>query len=205
MEQIVNDGQIKYNSSMGKVIADYAKDIRFKNYLEIGTWNGGGSTYCFAKGFENRDSSSFRFVSLEINKELYTIAKEKYNNIHYVRIENASVLKYEDFPKNINDFLELFEHVNKEWLRDDFSSLSKAKYMDFVDYIPEVVLLDGSEYLTYLEFKKLEHTTKVFILDDINTEKCKKIVEELENNSNWNKKFIEREQRNGWAVFERNI
>jgi len=203
MEQIVNDGQIKYNSSMGKVIADYAKDIRFKNYLEIGTWNGGGSTYCFAKGFENRDSSSFRFVSLEINKELYTIAKEKYNNIHYVRIENASVLKYEDFPKNINDFLELFEHVNKEWLRDDFSSLSKAKYMDFVDYIPEVVLLDGSEYLTYLEFKKLEHTTKVFILDDINTEKCKKIVEELENNSNWNKKFIEREQRNGWAVFEK--
>jgi len=200
---MINDGQIKYNDSMGQVIAEYAKDTRFKNYLEIGTWNGGGSTYCFAKGFEHRDPSSFYFVSLEINKELYAIAKEKYKNVKYIYIENASILKWEDVSKDINNLLELFENINNEWLKDDISSLSKAKYMDFVECKPEVVLLDGSEYLTYYEFKKLEPTTKVFILDDINTEKCKKIVETLEHNSSWKMKYMERNQRNGWAVFEK--
>jgi hypothetical protein len=37
MEQISNDGQIKYVSAMGQVIAQYAQDTRFKTYLEIGT------------------------------------------------------------------------------------------------------------------------------------------------------------------------
>ena len=79
-----------------------------------------------------------------------------------------------------------------------------TSYFDIEQFNPEIVLLDGSEYLTYFEYKKLESTAKVFILDDINTEKCKKIVEELENNNKWNKKFYEQDERNGWAVFERN-
>ena len=35
----MNDGQIKYNDSMGQVIAQYANDIRFRNYLEIKLWS----------------------------------------------------------------------------------------------------------------------------------------------------------------------
>jgi hypothetical protein len=201
MEQIENDGQIKYNSSMGQVISQYANDTRFTNFLEIGTWNGGGSTYCFAKGFEAR-VERFRFVSLEINEEMFNEAKEKYKNILYVNLYKARILKDQELPP-INNLLEFFEDVRYDWLKDDMTSFFKTAYFNVEQFNPEVVLLDGSEYLTYLEFKKLEHTTKVFILDDINTEKCKKIVEELENNSNWKMKFMEREQRNGWAVFEK--
>jgi predicted O-methyltransferase YrrM len=84
MEQIENDGQIKYNSSMGQVISQYANDTRFTNFLEIGTWNGGGSTYCFAKGFEAR-VERFRFVSLEINEEMFNEAKEKYKKLDFFR------------------------------------------------------------------------------------------------------------------------
>ena len=40
METIVNDGQIKYDSEMGKMIEKYSQDSRFSRYLEIGTWNG---------------------------------------------------------------------------------------------------------------------------------------------------------------------
>ena len=200
MERIKNDGQIKFDSPMGKVIAQYAKDTRFTNFLEIGTWNGGGSTYCFAKGFENR-IESFQFASLEINEEMYNEAKEKYKNISYVNLYKARILKDQELPP-INNLLEFFEDVRYDWLKDDMTSFFKTSYFDIEQFNPEVVLLDGSEYLTYLEFKKLYLTTKVFILDDINTEKCKKIVEELENNSNWIMKFYERKERNGWAVYE---
>ena len=195
-----NDGQIKYNDPMGKVISDYAKDTRFTTYLEIGTWNGGGSTYCFAKGFESR-IKPFKFASLEINNAMYNEAKSKYATIPYVHLYKARIIKDEELP-SINRLLEMFDNVNIEWLKDDMANFFKTSYFDVESYKPEVVLLDGSEYLTYLEFKKLYSFTKVFILDDICTEKCKKIVEELKHDSNWNEVYFEANQRNGWAVYE---
>jgi hypothetical protein len=195
-----NDGQIKYNDPMGKVISDYAKDSRFTRYLEIGTWNGGGSTYCFAKGFESR-LEPFKFASLEINNTMYNEAKSKYATIPYIHLFKARIIKDEELP-SINTLLEMFDNVNIEWLKDDMANFFKTSYFDVEQYKPEVVLLDGSEYLTYFEFKKLYHTTKVFILDDICTEKCKKIVEELKHDSNWNQVYFLPNQRNGWAVYE---
>jgi hypothetical protein len=197
---IVNDGQIKYDDSMGQVIAKYSQDTRFTNYLEIGTWNGGGSTYCFMKGFESR-VEPFKFASLEINNLMYTKAKEKYLNIPYVKIFNARILKNDELPP-INELLEQFQDLRHDWFKEDMNNFFTTAYFDVEDFKPEVVLLDGSEYLTYYEFKKLEPTTKVFILDDINTDKCRKIVEELSNNPNWKLKHSEPTQRNGWAAFE---
>ena len=201
MESIDNTGQIKYTSPMGQVIASYAQDIRFKDYLEIGTWNGGGSTYCFAKGFETRVSPFF-FITLEINKDLYKIAKDTYKNIPYVNVQHGSIINSE-MVNNKNMLLEPFESVNIEWLKEDVRNVVTSTYFDFKDFIPEVVLLDGSEYLTYFEFKKLYNSTKVFILDDINTEKCKKIVEELDVSSDWIMKHKVVSERNGWAVYEK--
>jgi len=201
MEQISNDGQIKYDSGMGRVIAQYAQDTRFTNYLEIGTWNGGGSTYCFAKGFESR-TDPFFFLTLEVNRELYDIAKEKYRTVPYVNLEHGSIISSE-MVNDKNSLLEPFESVNIEWLKEDIRNVCVAKQIEFVDTVPEVVLLDGSEYLTYFEFLKLQDTTKVFILDDINTEKCKKIVEELDSSELWKLVHKVTSERNGWAVYEK--
>lgn len=201
MERVDNDGQIKYDSDMGKVIAEYAQDTRFTNYLEIGTWNGGGSTYCFAKGFEKR-TAPFFFLTLEVNKDFYDIAKEKYSAIPYVHLEHGSIISSELICDK-NRLLEPFESVNIEWLKQDVRNVCMAKLISLVDTIPEVVLLDGSEYLTYFEYKKLVDSTKVFILDDINTEKCKKIIEELDNSDNWKVVHKITSERNGWAVYEK--
>jgi len=198
--ELVNDGQIKYDDPMGKIIAQYSQDTRFSKYLEIGTWNGGGSTYCFAKGFGSR-VQPFNFASLEINEEMYNEAKSKYASIPYIHLFKARIMKDEELPP-INELLEMFESVNTKWLRDDMASFFKTSYFDVESYKPEVVLLDGSEYLTYFEFKKLYNSTKVFILDDINTEKCKRVVEELKSSTKWKEVYFEPSQRNGWAVYE---
>ena len=83
--------------------------------------------------------------------------------------------------------------------------MCNSKYIDISNSIPEVVLLDGSEYLTYFEFLKLHDTTKLFILDDINTEKCKKIVKILDDSKLWICKHKVVSERNGWAVYEKKI
>ena len=201
MESIDNTGQIKYTSPMGQVIDAYAQDTRFKNYLEIGTWNGGGSTYCFAKGFETRVAPFF-FITLEIDEAKYNEANEKYKDVPYIQIEHGSIIT-EEMISNLDSLLEPFESVNMEWLKEDVRNVLTSKYVDLNGFIPEVVLLDGSEYLTYFEFKKLYESTKVFILDDINTEKCKKIVEELDSSNDWITKHKVTSERNGWAVYEK--
>ena len=203
MDNVQNDGQIKYNDTMGQIIASYARDIRFKSYLEIGTWNGGGSTYCFAKGFENR-KEPFYFLTLEINKEKFEEAKEKYKNISYVHLLHGSIISISDVS-NIKKqtLLELFSDINIGWFREDLDNLKNVSHVKFDNSSPEVVLLDGSEYLTYFEFQKLHNTTKVFILDDINTEKCKAIVSELNKNIQWKQVYFTPNERNGWAVYER--
>ena len=120
---ILNDGQIQYDDPMGQVIAAYAKDTRYSKYLEIGTWNGGGSTYCFMKGFEEREKKHlFNFTSLEINEQMYSEAKEKYKNIDYINLFLGRILTDNEVP-DINTILETFESVNIEWLRNDINNL----------------------------------------------------------------------------------
>jgi len=205
-----NDGQIKYDSAIGQVIAQYAQDTRFKTYLEIGTWNGGGSTYCFAKGFGHR-VEQFYFLTLEVDEEKYNEAKEKYKNISYINLERGTILTPEEigldsFEKTVSYFQKFFSNLQVKWLVSDIQNIfSGSKLISLVDFIPEVVLLDGSEYLTYFEFLKLQDKTKVFILDDTNTEKCMKIVEELDASSEWIMKHKVTTERNGWAVYEKEI
>ena len=60
-------GQI-CNDYFSECIEKYASDCSFKNYLEIGTWNGLGSTKAFNNGFIKR-IDDYKFYSLECNKD----------------------------------------------------------------------------------------------------------------------------------------
>ena len=65
----------------------------------------------------------------------------------------------------------------------------------------DVVLLDGGEFTTYYEFQMLKDRSKIIILDDINTDKCKLIVKEIESAPElW--KIIKKDttSRNGYLI-----
>jgi len=60
-----NTGQISNNSFSTEIIK-YASDTKYKTFLEIGTWNGLGSTRSFSDGFKNR-TDDYIFYILECN------------------------------------------------------------------------------------------------------------------------------------------
>ena len=62
-----NTGQID-NDTFSKEITEYASNTKYKTFLEIGTWNGLGSTRAFSNGFKSRNDD-YIFYSLECNKE----------------------------------------------------------------------------------------------------------------------------------------
>jgi hypothetical protein len=61
-----NLGQI-CNDDFSNEIIKYASDLQYKTFLEIGTWNGLGSTKAFSKGFMNR-TDDYVFIALNVIK-----------------------------------------------------------------------------------------------------------------------------------------
>ena len=199
-----NVGQINREHDIGKIIYNYATDNNLVNFLEIGTWNGLGSTKCFIEGFKNRNTK-FNFYSLECNIDKYNFAKKLYENIENVHILNEVILN--EMPSDMYDIFPILltNKMFKSWNDVDFENMKNKNLFLNRDDIPDfydVILLDGGEFTTYYEFNKLKDKCKFLFLDDTNTNKCTKIVEEIKSSNNW-KILLESNERNGVLVCER--
>jgi hypothetical protein len=196
-----NKGQI-CNNSFSKEIELYASNVNYKTYLEIGTWNGLGSTKAFVNGFNNRDD--YIFYSLECNKDKSLDAKKLYNN------DKIHILNEVIWNEEPADFYKIFPQcltndLYKKWNEIDIINMKNCNLFLNRPNLPtlfDVVLLDGGEFTTYHEFQILKNKCKILLLDDTNSFKCKLIVEEIENNKSW-KIIKQNNERNGFLIAEK--
>jgi hypothetical protein len=199
-----NIGQISLNTKLGGFLFSSALNMYINNFLEIGTWNGLGSTKCFIDGFKNR-LTSFKFYSLECNSEKSEYARKLYQNIDNVYILNEVLLN--EMPKDINEvFPILLENSTYSYWNDiDFNNMKNKKLFFERNDLPKVfdlILLDGGEFTTWYEYNMIKDKCKILVLDDTNTFKCKKIVEDIRENNKWNI-LLESNERNGILICER--
>jgi hypothetical protein len=197
-----NVGQIN-NDSFSSEITKYASDFAYKSFLEIGTWNGLGSTRAFANGFKNRND--YVFYSLECNKDKSMDAALLYADNKNIHILNEVIWNeepsnfYTIFPQCLSD------SMYKHWNEVDLINMKKCDLFLKRSNLPnifDVLLLDGGEFTTYYEFQILKNRCKILMLDDINTDKCKLIVNEIESDPSW--KIIKKEMtRNGFLIAEK--
>jgi hypothetical protein len=196
-------GQIS-NDSFSDEITKYASNTNYKTFLEIGTWNGLGSTKAFSNGFSNRNDD-YVFYSLECNKEKSMEAAKL-----YVGNDNIHILNEVIWNEEPSDFYDIFpqclnNETYKHWNEVDIINMKQCDLFLNRTNLPQifdVLLLDGGEFTTYYEFQILKHRCKILMLDDINVDKCKLIVKEIKNDKSW--KIIKEEHtRNGYLIAER--
>ena len=197
-----NIGQI-CNDRFSELIREFSKDLANKTFLEIGTWNGLGSTKQFVDMLKTR-SDDYIFYSLECNSDKCNDARNLYVSEKQVIILNEVL--FNDEPSNFYEIFPqcLLNEMYKEWHRVDMENMKKCEiFLERTD-LPElfdVVLLDGGEFTTYFEYQLIKDRCKYLLLDDINVTKCTKIVEEIKGEPDkW--KIIEenRHSRNGFMV-----
>lgn len=197
-------GQIS-NDSFSMEITKYASNPNYKTFLEIGTWNGMGSTRAFSNGFRNRTENDYVFYSLECNIEKCMEAVKLYTHNHNMHILNEVIWNEE--PR---DFYNIFPQcltnkMYKHWNEVDIITMKKCNLFLDRPNLPEVfdvLLLDGGEFTTYYEFQLLKNRCKILMLDDINTDKCKLIVEELKSDKCW--RILKCQNvRNGYLIAEK--
>jgi hypothetical protein len=199
MIHVENTGQVRLTQELGQWISRYASDERFSSYVEIGTWNGRGSTCCFYDGFMKRQSP-YSLQSYEISESRVKEASQVWKDIPSIQILHGRVLQNGECP-TIERVKELFPNMTTAWHTEDIENFWSAPYVPMKT--PEVVLLDGAEYLTHFEFEvmKSEKSIRVFLLDDVYTDKCPRIFAYLQSHPEW-RCVAQGTDRNGWAVFE---
>ena len=197
-------GQINLDSSLGRLLANLAKT--HNSIVEIGTWNGQGSTQCILSTLLTRLDQSWHFTSLECNETMFQQAMQCWNNKITVEQQQqvefllGTILNLKDLPSL--DILEKQHGFVQEWYEQDITWLKQTvNHLDKLPATIDLLILDGGEYTTYSEWQLLKSRVTTVVLDDTKTCKCRDIYQELHQDQDWLVVADHPNDRNGWAVF----
>jgi hypothetical protein len=201
-----NLGQISANDKCGQTLIHYVRTNQLANIVDIGTWNGMGSTLCFLVGLQGNTTT--KLITLEINREKVENAKKNLQpyigttNIDFVWGSVISSDEIVDMPTIFPEFVANTEF--QRWHSIDVANIDASP--NVLDRIPETIdfiLFDGGEFTTYYEFMKLfPRCVKFIALDDVLVSKCAKIRAFLSAHSEWAEiQFVN--YRNGFSLFQK--
>lgn len=205
-------GQITRDSPFGQQLYNLARTPGApRMWLEIGTWNGLGTTTCILDGFAERLGEEPQLASVEIDPVLFDAAAANLKShaargrveFYQGKLMPYSMTPAASFPSP-SDLGEAEQKQPHFFLHYDRERALYADAFPFLPpFMPEVAVLDGGEYSGYLDWLHLPKSDLRYLcLDDANTTKNKKVISEL--GSEWN--CIARgNDRNGWAIYKRII
>ena len=195
-------GQIQINSEAGKWISKLCNEQDVHNIVEIGTWNGMGSTLC---AYEAIKQTNKKLFSLEINNEMHEIAKKNYLEKNEVSLFLGKITD-ETIDLNSLDssfFSDFSIEIKKLWKQKDVKNLEGCQNVlsllpDKIDFL----ILDGGEFTTFYEFQILKKRSSIIFLDDVNKPCIKNFLtrQELLKTSNLIHENLK--DRNGYSIFK---
>lgn len=205
-------GEINSIDKFGRIIIDIVKKYNLQKVLEIGSWDGTGSTQCFIQGMKGLKNPDL--TCIEIKEERYKQLVENTQQYPWVKCINQTTISLKALIDN--DFEELwsspYNHIQSEkalaesWYREDIDSITQSTtgFLEIDDTFYDGVLIDGSEFFGYSEFLLVKDRCNVLFLDDYYSAfKTRRAAEELNKDSNWKCIAGDRYTRNGFAVFLR--
>jgi hypothetical protein len=199
-------GQINYEfDELGRYIVDLCKNPEIKTIVEIGTWNGLGTTRCILHGLKESNKVDYNVYSLECWPDMHATAiknnaaniSDRFQIIHgKIADENLLTSWFDDSILNTEQ---------KGWLREDKERMAQtpnvlAQIPNQIDFL----ILDGGEFSTYLEWQILKDRFIYCALDDTRELKCSKIREEVYNDSHLYEVIADdTAAKNGFMVFKK--
>lgn len=189
-------GQMLPTTERGILIKKLITKYKPETIVEIGTWKGMGSTMCILESINYKCN----FISFESNKSFYEIAKTNLiNYLDKVELIYGTLVSVDDILNFLSD--KTLNNEQQSWLKEDIEWIEKCEIV--FDKIPQKIdflLLDGGEFSTYPEWKKLKSRTYIVALDDIRVLKTSKIYSELISDDEY-ELINEVNEGNGFAIF----
>lgn len=205
-------GQIHMGTGFGKNLYKLVLENNFKNIVDVGTWNGLGTTSCILKALDTKQAFDTNLYTVELYQSMVEQAMinlSKYLDKFNIHILHGKIC-------NIDEVYDWFDHSSIDFVNDEHAKLWYHKDMQLlkqannvIDLLPESIdflVLDGGEYSTYPEWQKLKNRTKFFALDDTNILKCSRIRQEiLSHPEEYQIVYDITTERNGYLIGCRNV
>ncbi|MCF7728843.1 MAG: hypothetical protein K9M81_00585 [Chthoniobacterales bacterium] len=206
--------EILLNDSFGKAIYSTIRDYKFTSCLEIGSFNGDGSTQVLIAALSR--ASNPKLVCLESNPERFK--KLIRNTKDYPWVKNIcdstislASLTISDFDHDIwqscfNKLQFSYEQVSSWWKQDiEFLKNIESGYLESNDESFDVCLIDGGEFCAYDEFRIVKDRVQCLMLDDVfRAFKNNRVHRELLEDKEWKLIYEDPTIRNGASIFVRN-
>jgi hypothetical protein len=206
-------GEINTYDEFGQTIIDVVRKNSLQTILEIGSWDGTGSTKCFIEALKKAENP--KLVCIELRKDRFEELKNNTKQYPWVECVNISTISkhtflHKNFDEVWNSPYNKIENKDKKvvqsWYEDDMNEVSKFEtgYLDNDTLFYDGVLIDGGEFFGYSEYKLVKDRTNVLFLDDYyNAFKTNQVARELLQDPDWEVIAGNRYWRNGYAVFKR--
>jgi hypothetical protein len=207
-------GEITKNDTFGRAIIDTVKKYNLCCNLEIGSWDGTGSTSCFIEGM--KDLNSPKLVCIEIQKDRYKELIANTSLYPWVTCINESTISQKNFIyKNFDEIWNgPFNKINCDrqtvemWYNEDINNISKVDvgYLEKDNTFYDGILIDGGEFFGYSEYLLVKNRCNVLFLDDYYSAfKTRQIAEELIKDTAWEAIAGNKHLRQGFAIFKRRV
>jgi hypothetical protein len=195
-------GQVNLDDEAGIHIKKICERTDVKTIVEIGTWNGRGSTLCVYEAIKNTEK---KLISLETWKEMYDVAFDFYQDKKEVSIINGFISdNLLDF--NLLDdlfFTDYDKNLKLSWYNEDLKNINNCK--NVLDQIPEKIdflILDGGEYSSWDEYLILKDRSKIIFLDDTRPPTIKNFMAREDLLKTRKVIVDDLYNRNGYCIFE---
>jgi len=209
--------EITDKDAFGRAITSTVLTYRIYKVLEIGAFDGDGSTLILARSLRTKGEDRVRLTSLEYSSTRFANLKRNTRNLPFVEPVNKSSIGKDsftawDFEQDVwnsgyNGLLYPKQQV-RQWHAEDVRALKKTQegYLDGSQEMGpwDAVLLDGGEFAGYDEFRLTRRRTKCFLLDDAyKAFKNNRVCNELSSDPSWRLIHALPHTRNGAAIFVR--
>jgi hypothetical protein len=203
--------EITFNDTFGKAIMDVMIRYQFQTVLELGSFDGDGSTQIFIQALKKARQP--RMVCLEASQDRFQNLLKNTAGFPWIECVNMSSISLENFSLSnfdtdvwntrFNKLKYPKEEVRNWWLNDlEFLRKAGAGYLDnSVDRF-DVVLLDSGEFCSYDEFRLVSNKVHCIILDDVfSAFKNNRVHHELLANDSWRLVWEDQKVRHGASIF----
>ncbi len=206
--------EVTLEDSFGSAIFKTITKYKIRSFVEIGAFNGDGSTQVIAKALQKKrgdvsltslEYDSNRFQELVLNTRQYKFVK----TVNQSSIGRNSFSAW-DFNRDVwnSPFNGLINSFEKEqvrgWHKNDVE-LIKQTPSGFLEQNTDswdAVLIDGGEFCGYDEFRLVKPRAKCIMLDDaFKAFKTNKARVELSSDTNWKLEWYDEGVRHGAAIF----
>jgi len=197
-------GQINPESQFGAFLKKIAGYPDVHSIVDIGAWNGLGSTRCLVEGIGNRTDA--HVYSFEIDENMYTLAANVWKDNAHVTLQKSrlsEMMMTLDEVESSPNYSNISGQEWRSWYTGEKANFEKSMIGTLPDTI-DFVIIDGGEFSGPGDWKTVKAKNPKYVaLDDIFTVKTESVLREMISSGEW-MVLDHGNDRNGWSILCKN-